>query len=72
MTLQKQLAQSMVAKDSPAEEHSTSQVPGCEVIEFDELSGQQKWLDSVFVQDFTDSVLATTPVPLDCGSASED
>lgn len=54
----------------PADETSCAQVdiapsmPGCEVIEYDELSGQQEWSDSVFVQDFTDSVLATNPAPL--------
>lgn len=40
-------------------------VPGCEVVEYDEPTGQQEWSDSLFVQDFTDSVLATTPAALD-------
>jgi hypothetical protein len=40
-------------------------VPGCEVIEYDELTGQREWSDSLFVQDFTDSMLATKPAPLD-------
>jgi hypothetical protein len=38
---------------------------GCEVIEYDERTGQQEWADSLFVRDFTDSALATTPAPLE-------
>ena len=36
----------------------------CEVIEFDPESGDAAWKDSVYVQDFTDSVLQTLPAPL--------
>ena len=40
-------------------------IAGFEVTEYDELTGQKEWNDSLFVQDFTDSVLATNPAPLD-------
>lgn len=36
----------------------------CEVVEYDAENGQAQWDDSVFVQDFTDSVLSTSHVPL--------
>jgi len=36
----------------------------CEVVEYDAQNGQTQWDDAVFVQDFTDSVLATSPAPL--------
>lgn len=35
----------------------------CEVIEFEGEEGWQQWRDSVFVQDFEESVL-TAPAPL--------
>ena len=35
----------------------------CEVTEFDALLGWEQWNDSIFVQDFEDSVL-TQPIPL--------
>lgn len=34
----------------------------CEVIEYDSVAGIEQWNDSVFIQDFEDSVL-TAPVP---------
>ena len=36
----------------------------CEVIEYDPESGDAAWQDSMYVQDFTDSVLQTIPAPL--------
>ena len=32
-------------------------IPGCEVIEYEENEGQKEWADSVFLQEFIDSVL---------------
>jgi hypothetical protein len=55
---------SPAAKPCLAAPNTVPQVPGCEVIEYDEPTGQQEWSDSLFVQDFTDSVLATNPAPL--------
>lgn len=50
------------AADTP--EDVVPAVRGCEVIEYDELTGEQEWSDTLLVQDFTDSVLSTTPAPL--------
>jgi hypothetical protein len=50
-----------VALDEPADNTSP---PGLEVVEFSEEEGETEWADSVFVQDFTDSILETTPSEL--------
>ncbi|WP_342619196.1 hypothetical protein [Rhodoferax sp. GW822-FHT02A01] len=44
-------------------EEAPSPNPECEVIEFEGEEGWQHWRDSVFVQDFEESVL-TAPAPL--------
>jgi hypothetical protein len=50
-------------KLSIADQTAKSQQSECEVTEFDGEEGWQKWQDSVFVQDFEDSVLSA-PAPL--------
>jgi len=41
----------------------------CEVIEYDNVTGMQQWNDSIYIQDFEDSVL-TAPAPLYVASES--
>ena len=54
------------ARDEDSEDKAAAPaILGCEVTEYDALTGQREWNDSVFVQEFTDSVLGTTPMPLD-------
>ena len=39
--------------------------PECQVMEFDERTGDKKWKDALYVQEFTDSVLDTRPAELE-------
>lgn len=50
---------SLAATLSP--EPDAASTPDCQVVEFDDKTGQKKWSEAVFVQDFTDSVLDTLP-----------
>lgn len=44
----------------------------CEVTEYDSVLGMEKWKDSVFVQDFADSVVTIpTTLMMDCTPASQ-
>ena len=61
--LDKQPAQPREVKLSIADQTAKPPTSECEVIEFDAEEGWQQWQDSVFVQDFEDSVLSA-PAPL--------
>jgi hypothetical protein len=50
-------------KLSISDQNAKSSHSECEVTEFDAEEGWQQWQDSVFVQDFEDSVLSA-PAPL--------
>ena len=60
-----QVVEELAVGKTETAKNAVPPVPGCDVIEYDEPTGQQEWSDSLFVQDFTDSVLATTPATLD-------
>jgi hypothetical protein len=49
---------------STVEDGAGTSPAGLEVVEFDEEAGESEWADSVFVRDFTDSILETKPSQL--------
>ncbi len=56
-----------------AEEPVTPPSAECEVIEYDSVTGWEQWKDSVFMQDFEDSILtAPAPLSLDGVPANQD
>jgi hypothetical protein len=49
---------------APAEDLAATPAAGLEVVEFEGEAGEAEWADSVFVRDFTDSILETKPSQL--------